>query len=171
MNRKRLPAKLPDDAIIALVDTREQRPLFLPGLNCERATLATGDYSVQGLEHHIAIERKSLPDLLACCGRERKRFDREIQRLLGYPVRGLVIEASWEDIEAAQWRSKLNSRQVGASLISWMVKGLPVTMAGNHDRAGGIVASMLRRAAIHRYRELRAFSEATATLKTETKAG
>jgi ERCC4-type nuclease len=154
----KLPAKLPNDAITALVDTREQTPLTLPGLRSEPATLATGDYSVKGLEHLVAIERKELADLVACCGRERDRFEREVQRLLAYPVRSLVVEATWQDIEAAQWRSKLNARQVGASVISWQVKGLPIFLAGDRQAAGRIVASMLRRAAVHRWRELRSFA-------------
>jgi ERCC4-type nuclease len=103
----------------------------------------------------VTIERKSLDDLVACCGREREPFDREVQRLLAYPVRALVVEAGWSDIEAANWRSKLTSKHVGGSLVSWMVRGLPVVMAGDRDRAGRIVSAMLRRAAIHRWREAR----------------
>jgi hypothetical protein len=61
---------------------------------------------------------------------------------------------------AANWRSQLNSKQVGASLISWQVRGLPIVMAGDHQRAGRLVASMLRQAAIHRWRELRQFCNA-----------
>ncbi|MDF1845163.1 MAG: hypothetical protein P1U77_27445, partial [Rubripirellula sp.] len=127
----KIPATLPDESIVAIVDTREQCPLELPWLQVERGTLATGDYSVRGLEHHVAIERKELSDLVACCGRERERFDREVQRLLAFPVRSLVIEASWDDIEAGEWRSKLTPRQVGSSVISWQVRGLPVILADN----------------------------------------
>ena len=154
----KIPADLPDEAITALVDTREQLPLDLPWLTQQRATLPTGDYSVKGLENHIAIERKSLPDLVACCGRERQRFEREIQRLLAYPVRCLVIESDWPEIEAGGWRGKMRPRQVGASLISWQVRGLPICLAGDRDRAARLVASMLRRATIHRWRELRTFA-------------
>jgi ERCC4-type nuclease len=73
----RIPAQPPDSAITALIDTREQTPLVLPGIRAKPPTLATGDYSVSGLESVVAIERKSLPDLPSCCGRERERFDRE----------------------------------------------------------------------------------------------
>lgn len=156
----RLPAQMPLSAITALVDTREQTPLDLAPLRTETVTLATGDYSLRGLESTVAIERKSLPDLLACCGRERERFDREIDRLRAYPVRALIIEATWGDIEAGEWRSKLTPRQVGASLISWHVRGVPSVLAGDHRRAGRIVASILRRVAIHRWRELREFARA-----------
>ena len=76
------PGKLPvlkPENVCALVDTREQLPLFLSPLRSVTTTLATGDYSVRGLENIVAIERKSLPDFLSCVGRERERFDREVQ--------------------------------------------------------------------------------------------
>ena len=46
--------------LTAIVDLREQLPLDLSPLRTIRGTLATGDYSVQGLENIVAIERKSL---------------------------------------------------------------------------------------------------------------
>ena len=64
-------------------------------LRTEAATLATGDYTVKGLEHVVAVERKSLPDLLGCIGRDHARFDREVLRLLAYPVRCLIVESTW----------------------------------------------------------------------------
>ena len=97
---------LKPENIIALVDSREQRPLNLEPLRYEAATLTTGDYTIKGLEHVVAIERKSEGDLLACVGRERERFDREIQRLMAFPVRALVVESSWEAMEIGEWRSK-----------------------------------------------------------------
>ena len=80
---------LKPNSITILVDTREQRPWQFP--HCfmtESATLATGDYSVKGLTDEVAIERKSLADLLACVGRERDRFEREVHRLLAPDRRG-----------------------------------------------------------------------------------
>ena len=155
----KLPANLNKESITAIIDTREQWVLDLPGLKTERATLTTGDYSLKGFERHVAIERKSLDDLVACCGRERERFDREVQRLLAYSVRALVVEATWQDIESGQWRSQLTPKQIASSLISWQVQGLPVITAENHKRAGQIVAAMLRRVAIHRWRELRSLAQ------------
>jgi ERCC4-type nuclease len=53
------------DQITAIIDSREQLPLDLTPLAMVAGTLVTGDYSVRGLEKHVAIERKSLNDLLA----------------------------------------------------------------------------------------------------------
>lgn len=86
---------------VMLIDTREQRPLaFGPDVDTERVTLCTGDYSVTGCTDIARVERKSLPDLVACVGRDRERFENELRRLDAFPVRALVIEATPLDAEA-----------------------------------------------------------------------
>ncbi len=67
-----------------LIDSREQSPFAFQhekytGTVTEVGTLDTGDYSLAGLTDRVAVERKSLPDLVACLGRERERFEREMQ--------------------------------------------------------------------------------------------
>ena len=103
----------------------------------------------------VAVERKSESDLLACCGRERERFDREVQRLLAYPTRVLLVESTWSQVEAGEWRSQLKPQQVLGSLLGWIAAGLPVLMTGSHERAGKYAARILFTVARRRYRELR----------------
>lgn len=148
----KLPAITPK-SLTAIVDSREQRPLDLAPLQTEVGTLATGDYSLRGLENVIAIERKSLGDLLACIGRERERFDREVQRLLAYPVRALVVESVWGAIELGQWRSQVTPQAALGSCLGWIAAGLPIVMAGSHARAGQMVSRMLFISARRRWRE------------------
>jgi DNA excision repair protein ERCC-4 len=150
-----LPATFSHSDLVALVDTREQTPLDLSPLTTEPASLVTGDYSVRGLENIIAIERKSLPDLLACVGQERARFDKEMLRLLGYPVRGVVVESTWPEIEAGNWRSQVKPSAVVGSCMRWIAMGIPFLMAGDHARAGRFVSRMLFIAARRRYHEAR----------------
>jgi len=154
------PTTIKPEHVTAIIDTREQTPLTLEPLRSTTGTLTTGDYSVLGLEHVVAIERKSLPDLLGCIGRERERFDREVQRLLAYPTRALIVEATWTDIEAGQWRSKLTPAAAMGSLLGWIAMGLPVVMCGDHDRAGRYVARLLFTAARRRWREVKALTSA-----------
>lgn len=146
---------LPDD-LTAICDTREQRPLDLAPMKIERKGLTTGDYSIAGLEHVIAVERKSLDDLLQCIGQERERFDREMHRILAYPHKMLVIEATWADIRAGKWRQKVHANAVAGSLLGWMSKGIPVFFAPDHDSAGGIVRHFLFLSARRRWEEARA---------------
>lgn len=155
----KIPASLAPESITALVDSREQTPLDLSPLRTEPATLDTGDYSVRGLEQVIRIERKSLPDLVACVGRERERFDREVQRLLSYPVRVLLVEATWQDIERGDWRGKVTPAAVEGSLLGWIAAGLSVELVGDHHRAGRFAARILYITAKRRWRELRAMAK------------
>jgi DNA excision repair protein ERCC-4 len=144
--------------ITAVIDTREQRPLDLSPLKSIPGTLVTGDYSVLGLEQEIAIERKSLSDLLGCIGKERERFDKEIKRLIGYPVRALVVEASWSEIEAGMWltqgRCQVLPQTALGSLLGWIAYGVPVIMAGSHQQASLYVSRMLFIAARRRWHQL-----------------
>lgn len=155
----KIPATLAPESVMAIVDTREQLPLDLSPLRSVAGTLDTGDYSAVGLEHVVRIERKSLPDLLGCVGRDRERFDREVQRLLAFPVRVLVIESTWNEVEMGKWRGKITSSQVIGSLLGWQAAGLSVHMVGDHRRAGVHVARILHTVARRRYRELRAIVE------------
>ena len=146
--------------LTALIDTREQSPLDLLPLGTEQASLPTGDHSAKGLEHIVAIERKSLDDLLGCVGRDRERFDKEVQKLLAYPVRVLLVEATWPQIELGQWRGKITSEQAIGSLLGWQASGLSIHMVGDHQRASKHAARLLFTVAKRRYRELRTLLEA-----------
>lgn len=151
----KLPATIKPEDVVAVVDSREQTPLCLDPLQSVSGTLATGDYSVRGLEHVVSIERKSLPDLLASVGRERERFNREVQRLIAYPSRALVVEATWSDLERGEWRSQVTPAAAIGSVLGWVDAGLPVVMAEDHARAGRYVSRLLFTAARRRWRECR----------------
>ncbi len=147
--------------IVAIIDTREQLPLDLSPFKVARGNLVTGDYSILHLEREIAVERKSLSDLLGCVGRDRRRFDAEMKRLLAYPSRLLVIEASVIEIEKGEWRSKLQPNHVIGALAGWQEQGIPIAYAGDHARASKVVFNHLRLAALRRWGELKAFFNET----------
>lgn len=142
-----------------LIDTREQAPLDLSPFLTVTTTLPTGDYSVAGLEHVIAIERKSLQDLLGCIGQGRERFEKEIQRLLAYECRAIVVEASWADLERGEWRSQVTVQAALGSVLGWIARGVPVVMAGDRRRAAQTVARLCFIAARRRWRETVALCE------------
>jgi ERCC4-type nuclease len=158
--RSPLSAELRPEAITAVIDRREQAPLDLAPLRTVAGTLATGDYSIVGLEAVVAIERKSLGDLLGCVGGDRQRFDREIQRLLGYPVRAVVVESTWATLESGRWRSQATASAAVGSCLGWIAAGVPIVMVADHERAGRFVARLLHTAARRRWRELRALASA-----------
>lgn len=146
------------DMIRVVIDTREQRPLRLAPLQVEEGTLQTGDYSVLGLEDEISLERKSLDDFLACCGRERERFERELMRMLAYPVRGVFIEATMADISMGEWRSKISPKAVKASIHSWRAQGIPIYLCGDHRGVADAVRYQLYYAARARFAKLVRFA-------------
>lgn len=120
--------------IVAIVDSREKRPVDLSPMKSMVGTLTTGDYSIFGLESHISVERKSLEDFLMCCGTERERFSREIKRLLSYQVRAVVIESTWDEIKTGNWRSKLKPNHVIGSIVGWSCEGIPFFLCGSDSK-------------------------------------
>ena len=131
------------DALVALVDTREQWPLEL-NLPTERATLPTGDYTLQGMEEDICVERKSLPDLVSCLTSGRERFERELQRMRAYPSRAVVVEAGWHDLATGNYRSRLNPKSATPTVASWTGRFcVPFLFLGNRAYAADFVSYFL----------------------------
>jgi len=84
-----------------------------------RKKLDVGDYSIEGEENIIVVERKSMDDFVACCSRERDRFERELQRMT-QTYRLLLVECSPLDIFTHQYHSKKVAENcVAGSLTDW----------------------------------------------------
>jgi DNA excision repair protein ERCC-4 len=148
----------PED-ITAVIDTREQTPWPLTPLRTQRGSLTTGDYSVLGLSDQIAIERKSLSDLLGCIGNDRERFERELKRLLAYPCRAIIVETTWQVFYSGVWpvRSRLKPASAIGSVLGWVAMGIPILFPGGASEASQCAARILFIAARRRFNELGAF--------------
>lgn len=111
---------------VIIVDAQEKQPLtrhFDPELvQVETTHLETGDYSLAGATHLLAIERKSLPDLLHCCTHDRERFMDQMRRLKNYPSRFLIIEATREAIEAEVYARNVRAASVVNTLLGVAVR-------------------------------------------------
>lgn len=132
-----------EPTIVILCDTREQAPwsFTLPTI---RATVPTGaDYSVQGFEHVIGIERKSLDDLVGSLTQGRERFMRSLAALRERKHRALIIEADMADIREHRYRSMTAPSSVIGSLASIWADGIPVFLAGDHMSAGQFAERLL----------------------------
>ena len=96
-------ARLPKPVV--LVDTREQEPLplYVNHPNWiggeRRVALRTGDYTVEGMESLLALERKNLADLVACTVAYRRRFLAVCARLARFRWKAILVEATFEDIK------------------------------------------------------------------------
>lgn len=117
-----------------VVDRREQQPYSFERYPVEvvPGTLHTGDYSVLGSEGRIAIERKSLSDLVGCLiapkkavkaarpnaliGRER--FEAELARARSLERFLVVIEASEQAVLDHHYRSRMHPNAVLGSVAA-----------------------------------------------------
>lgn len=132
-----------------LIDTREQRPLrFVDelGVDCGSASLPAGDYSVRGYTRLIAIERKSVADLVGTLTKGRERFENELDLLAEYRWRCILVEGRRGDVEAGIYRSLANPKSIIGSLRAiWMRWGVPTFWCDSPDGCAREVAWYARR--------------------------
>ena len=104
-----------------VADAREgRRPLVV---QTERITLASGDYSILGMEDLVAVERKTLADLYGTLGQWRERFEAEHRRLARMKWAAVVIEADLKTIcRRPPRQSRLNPKTVFRTMLSWQIR-------------------------------------------------
>ena len=132
-----------------IVDSREQAPFAFEhdryGVQIQQGALTVGDYSLVGLTDKVAVERKSLPDLVQCLGRERERFERELQRGAALDAFAVVIEAAWPDLAGGNFRSQLNPHAACQSVLAFMSRyRTPFLFAGSRPAAEYVTWGFLR---------------------------
>ncbi len=111
----------------------------------QKASLTLGDYSILGFENKVAVERKSLADLVGCLGRDRERFERELQRARGLDAFAVVVEDSFLSLAKGEYRSQLNAHSACQSVASFMARyGIPFLFAGSRTAAEYGTFSFLR---------------------------
>lgn len=139
-----MPATLP-----IIIDTREQRPWSFDAakFTVSRAKLATGDYTISGIDDRIVLERKSLDDAVQSFIHNWIRFKKELIRLSAYDAAAIVIEANLEDIATHQYQSGVTPASIiGKANAIFLDHGIPVFFWGNHDLAGRMAARLLTKA-------------------------
>lgn len=121
---------------VIITDTREILPWFrgpvhIPGKSrtivvhqtVKRATMKTGDYTIEGMEDQVTIERKSCNDLLGTVTRGRRRFERELARLQEFRWSAVFVESDWQDIVTyALAHTSLDPNSIEGSILAWMVR-------------------------------------------------
>lgn len=113
--------------------------------------LDEGDYSVELDAQLLAIriERKAIGDLFACVGRERDRFEAELERLRPYRSY-LIIEGTAAEVSAGIERSQVSGKAAMTSVLCWSIRfGISPIFAGNWRIGNAICQRLLEEAAIH----------------------
>ena len=136
------------EALTLVADTREQVPYAFGSRPVVRRALPAGDYSVEGFESAVAVERKTLADFVGSAIRARERFLREIERLAGYPHACVVVEAGLPDVLAGCYPSGAHPQSVFGAAVSICVDhGVPVYFCGDRQTARLFTEGFLVRAA------------------------
>jgi len=114
-----------------IIDTREQdlhimKQLETMNIQYVRRKLDYGDYSFKiggiSYEHEIVIERKgSLDEIIGNFTKGRDRFRKEFERSKGCRVI-LMVESTIEQLEAYQYRSRMNPSDLKSFLKTWCNK-------------------------------------------------
>ena len=99
---------------IVIIDTREKNPFdfgrfknWIGGGKSQ--ALKAGDYSIEGMETLLVLERKTLTDLITTLIQQRTRFFKQCEKMTKYRWRALFIEASYEDIKSPYDQDEYNT--------------------------------------------------------------
>lgn len=159
------------------IDKREQLPFAFTGAAypdtvTRQATLDVGDYSIHGLHDYVAVERKSLADLVQCLGRQRDRFKRELLRARGLECFCVVVEADYKQLAQGEYRSKLPPKSAVQSVASFMARHrVPFMFCGSRRAAEYVTWSILKQYAQGERHRFDAIRKATADTPTEDASG
>ena len=134
-----------------ICDTREQKPFtftgaqIYEGTTVEAGTLNVGDYSLKHLEAAVAVERKSLSDLVGCLAGSRDRFVKELERSRALEAFCVVVEGSWQELAQGQYRSQLLPHAACQSVASFTARmRVPFWFCGSRAAAEYCTWSFLR---------------------------
>lgn len=141
--KRQKPDSKPNPVTI-LYDNHEKHPwMFLKqDWPMKRVHLKVGDYTIEGYEDKVAIEKKSgieelLRDLTA---KYRPTFVRFLRRLSKVPIKVIVVEGSLSDVpvavKAIQLKSKGKSELTKEAIYYWLAQitvkyKIPVIFTGN----------------------------------------
>jgi len=128
------------------IDTREQKPLKIERPS-QLVTLTTGDYSITGFENKVAIERKSLNDLVNTLIHNRERFEQELERFRMFQFKCIIVESDLRAIFAESYRSKARPMSIVGLCLSLMIDyNIPILFCSTREIAAKIALSFLHRA-------------------------
>lgn len=128
-----------------IIDTREQQPFAFEGLITVRRKLNAGDYSIEGLEDRVAVERKNKSDAWGCMSDSRARFEKCAERLAALDRALIVIECGLESfcIRPSQIERVSVASAVGGYVSIMVRHGIPVVWCDTRAYAERMTARFL----------------------------
>ena len=119
--------------------------------------LDTGDYSLEGLEDRLCIERKGrVSELAINLGKDKARFMREIERMQEFEFPFLVLEFSLDDVikfpegadipEGNMSKVKITGKYLLKMLVEIQMNyNIPVYFCDNKRNAKTLINSIFKR--------------------------
>lgn len=142
LKKKKTPKQLPP----VLYDKQEKRPWVLP-FKMKRVNLKTGDYTFEGFEDKIAIEKKSgLIELLNdLANGYRPTFERFLKRLSEYPVKVIIVEDTLSELSINRALTHIRRKSGGKARLTaktiyyWVAEiaakyGIPIIFVGKRAK-------------------------------------
>jgi ERCC4-type nuclease len=127
-----------------ITDSREKNPYKFKDSIVRK--LDTGDYSIQGFEYQVCVERKTKADAYGTIGNGRSRFIRELQRMSELEYSAIVIESSLSSFLEPPPFSQMNPKSAIMSLITWSIRyGVHVYFADNRELGMKLTKSILEK--------------------------
>ena len=124
---------------------------FSADVTVDRGCLETGDLCLSQLPDGVVIERKAPGDFLACCGRERERFERELRRSRYVGRFVVIVEATlWQCLQGgAQGTSTgrgpgIHPSAVLGTVAAWTRRFCPILFAGDSASAARLAEALLK---------------------------
>ena len=118
-----------------VIDTREQEGYSFSAPSVRRK-LEAGDYSIEGFEGRVAVERKSMADFVSTAIRGRKRFHKELQKLRHYDAACVVVEGNFRDLLEGHYLSDVHPNALAGTIASIIIDfGVPVYFCSDRQAA------------------------------------
>ena len=141
--------------ISIIIDSREQTPWAFPKelATVRVAKLDAGDYALEN-DPGFAIERKSLDDFAGTISSGWQRFEREIDRMRGWPVKVTIVEGRLLDCCFYETDSDLQGpahnhfmlrpQFILKQIARLTMKGMTILFAESADIAAGLGYAILK---------------------------
>lgn len=98
--------------------------------------LRTGDYSIEGMEDLVTVERKTISDLLQTLGGGRDRFEKEHERMSELQYATVVIESTLPDMLGKVHAHGVEPKTAFRTWLSWEQRfGVPWHWVGDRRLA------------------------------------
>jgi len=133
-------------------DTREKKPLtFNTGSlikNVLMKKLDTGDYTVEGMETLLFIERKaSVHELFMTLGTNWNRFLKEMERAKDYKYKHLIIECTLREIYRGSFYSKMSGEFIVRRLLELAYRyGIMIHYIGTGHHTSNYMVKLMQMA-------------------------